>query len=101
MAHGNDYAYESHVKSCLLYINYNRQQYIEETISVTAAAIAFQRARFGAGSGPILLDDIQCTGNETSLLQCSHGGIRNHNCVHHEDASVSCFNGKIELYRNH
>ena len=97
MAQCNDYAipvYKLHVKSCRLYMKYHRQQYIEETMSVTAAAVAFQSARFGEGQGPILLDDIHCAGNETSLLQCTHGGIRNHNCGHHEDASVACLNCK-------
>ncbi|KAG6937492.1 deleted in malignant brain tumors 1, partial [Chelydra serpentina] len=47
-------------------------------------------ARFGEGSGNILLDDMQCRGNESSLLQCSHRGWGIHNCAHREDASVIC-----------
>ena len=54
------------------------------------AVTAHHRARFGQGSGQILLDDLQCTGREASLLECSHRGINSHNCGHSEDASVTC-----------
>jgi len=47
-------------------------------------------AHFGTGPDPIWLDDIHCTGSETNLTKCKHGGWGKHNCVHHEDAGVVC-----------
>ncbi|XP_066566452.1 deleted in malignant brain tumors 1 protein-like [Amia ocellicauda] len=54
------------------------------------ATLAPQRAEFGEGSGPITLDDLQCTGNESSLLDCPSLGFYTHNCMHAEDAGVVC-----------
>ena len=47
-------------------------------------------ARFGQGSGPIVLDDVGCSGYETYLWSCSHNPWNTHNCGHSEDASVIC-----------
>ncbi|XP_065602462.1 deleted in malignant brain tumors 1 protein-like [Cyrtonyx montezumae] len=47
-------------------------------------------AHFGAGTGRILLDNVQCRGDEASLLNCQHEGWAVHNCGHMEDASVIC-----------
>ena len=51
---------------------------------------------YGPGLGPILLDDVNCTGNESSLFSCDHNGLGNHNCSHFQDAAVNC-PGKIIL----
>ncbi|XP_038074969.1 scavenger receptor cysteine-rich domain superfamily protein-like [Patiria miniata] len=48
------------------------------------------------GNGPILLDDVACTGYETDLENCQHGGIGNHNCFFFEDAGVIC-NPRVRL----
>ena len=53
-------------------------------------ATALQRAPFGRGTGPILLDNIGCSGSETQLVDCINSGIGIHNCDHIEDAGVVC-----------
>ncbi|XP_042329681.1 soluble scavenger receptor cysteine-rich domain-containing protein SSC5D-like [Sceloporus undulatus] len=47
-------------------------------------------ARYGPGSGPIWLDDVNCTGSEFTLRRCRSQPWGKHNCNHHEDASVIC-----------
>jgi len=46
--------------------------------------------RYGPGSGFILLDNVQCVGNETSIADCPHAGWNVNDCDHSEDVSVSC-----------
>ena len=59
---------------------------------------AYGSARYGQGTGPILLDDVACFGSESSLFSCRHEEFGNYNCHHHEDASVRC--GSIEGENN-
>ena len=55
---------------------------------------AYGGAVYGQGNGQIWLDDLICTGSESSLLNCGHQGIGSHNCGHEDDASVTCYNGE-------
>ncbi len=57
---------------------------------VLSGSTAVSNAVFGQGNGPILLDDLSCTGQETRLIDCPHGGIEASNCVHSSDAGVRC-----------
>ena len=45
---------------------------------------------FGPGEGNILLDNVECRGDEDSLLSCYHDGIAVNDCNHNEDAGVKC-----------
>ena len=51
---------------------------------------------FGGGIGVIWFDDFICTGHEESLLDCSHSGVKVHDCNHGEDASAVC-SGELRL----
>ncbi|XP_053399313.1 deleted in malignant brain tumors 1 protein-like [Mercenaria mercenaria] len=73
---------------------------------------AFQQAYFGQGIGRIVLDDLQCYGDESSIDQCRSSGWMHENCGHGEDAGVSChttvrlvngtsmYSGRVEVYHN-
>ena len=61
---------------------------------------AYHGAYYGAGTGPIHLDNVRCSGNEQRLIDCPH--IRNtytvtplQDCSHVEDAAVSCQTGTM------
>ena len=54
------------------------------------AVCAPQQANFGEGSGTTWLDEVLCSGTESSITQCSHNGFGIHNCVAREDAGVVC-----------
>ena len=45
---------------------------------------------FTNGVGQIWLDNVQCRGTETRLIDCPANALGSHNCVHSEDAGVRC-----------
>ena len=54
------------------------------------AVSAHHGAHFGRGSGKIWLDNVGCSGSESSIENCSHNGWGVGDCNHKEDASVTC-----------
>ena len=74
----------------------------------------FRSSRFGAGAGPVWLDDMLCRGNEASLLDCplasgrtARDAIGVHNCKADEIVGVRCIaagdvvrpyvNGRVDI----
>ena len=51
---------------------------------------AYTSGHFGAGTGPIFLDEVQCSSSASQLLECSSRPILSHNCIHSDDAGVGC-----------
>ncbi|CAL9707838.1 unnamed protein product [Knipowitschia caucasica] len=76
------------------------------------ALMAVPGSFFGPGFDDIWLDDVNCLGNESSIVQCEHPDFSNHNCGHGEDAGVICSahlrllggpdqcSGSVELYHD-
>ena len=64
-------------------------------LGYSRATSAHGEAAFGEGSGPILYDDVACSGCEAHLADCRHN--RRHNCDHDEDAGVICEGIHIQL----
>ena len=59
--------------------------------SVIPDPIAIFNARFGLNTtNIIILDEVQCRGDETSLIECQHAGIGRHNCRSSAAAGVVC-----------
>ena len=52
-------------------------------------AISYSFAHFGQGSGPIFMDDVECSGYELRLIDCIHDNITTED-RHFEDAGVLC-----------
>ena len=63
-----------------------------------AGGRAYSNAHFGAGSGQIFLDDVQCTSSSNQLLECPSRPILSHNCLHSADAGVGCEGIDIYYY---
>ncbi|EDV19474.1 uncharacterized protein TRIADDRAFT_62104 [Trichoplax adhaerens] len=75
---------------CDDYWDLNDANVICRQLKLPPASAAPKNAFFGAGTGPIWLDDVKCTGSETYINQCNTSAWQSHNCIHKEDAGVVC-----------
>ena len=68
-------------------------------VRAVSGMLILLRSHFGAGRGPILLDDLVCEGDESSLLDCevasgvtARNAIGVHNCSRGETVGARCTN---------
>ena len=66
--------------------------------TLTSGAIPVRGGLFGNSSEDILLDELHCDGNESSLLACEHDGFYINDCDHSEDAGVRCQGMQLDSY---
>ena len=64
----------------------------------TGASAVTSSSTFGQGSGPIIFDDLQCTGLEYRLIDCVHSAAVD-GCSHTQDVGVICIAGKKLLLK--
>ncbi|XP_050395591.1 deleted in malignant brain tumors 1 protein [Patella vulgata] len=53
-------------------------------------ALSFGKSHFGSGSGPVWIDDLSCSGDESSISVCAFRKWGTSNCDHLEDVGVMC-----------
>ena len=51
---------------------------------------------FGGGVGPIYLGEVECTGTEVGLGDCSRTTFPGF-CSHFKDAGVTCYEGETHI----
>ena len=68
----------------------NNAKVVCRQLGYSGAFNALQGGQVASGSGPILLDEVSCTGKEPNLTSCSHLGWEINDCSHFEDAGVQC-----------
>ncbi len=55
-------------------------------------------AHFGPGSGKIWMDNVRCSGSESTIFKCLKRKMGENNCKHNKDVGVIC-SGKLIFSR--
>lgn len=75
---------------CDDYFGMDEAHVICQQLDCGRALSVLDEAYFGRGYGPIWMDDIFCSGKESSITECAHAGFANQDCSHGEDVGVVC-----------
>ena len=65
-----------------------------------AGAIPYFNSHFGSGSGPIILDRVTCSRQESNILECLHGGIGvvSSSCNRYNQVGIQCISKCHDVY---
>ena len=63
------------------------------TLSLFSGSVALSGASFGEGTGRIWLNNVQCTGSERQLRNCTVSSNGINSCTHMQDAGLRCLSG--------
>ena len=69
--------------------SYEFQVYVSNFIHIIGAT-ALTGVAVPDGTGPIWLDNVNCGGTESRLIDCPARPLGAHNCDHSDDAGVRC-----------
>ena len=70
--------------------NLNNSNVVCRQLGYHSAITSYSAGPSLKGQGSIWLDEVSCTGQEESLLLCSHATIGESDCFHVEDIVVRC-----------
>lgn len=83
-----------------MFLQHNPHNLLIVWFSACSTGASFRgAASYGAGTGKIWLDNVNCTGSETSITQCRSNGWGAHNCGHNEDVGIVCSSGQSVVWR--
>ena len=71
---------------------------IVTTVYTPAVGIPRRGGFYGNSPSPLVLDNVVCFGNESSILECQHNGLGIASCSYRDDAGVQCLGRKTDYY---
>uniref|UniRef100_A0A672Y8K6 SRCR domain-containing protein n=1 Tax=Sphaeramia orbicularis TaxID=375764 RepID=A0A672Y8K6_9TELE len=75
---------------CNLYWGFSDAQVVCRQMGCETAQAVSAAGQFGEGTGPVWLDDVRCSGKESSLTECPHHKSETHDCEYGKDFGVVC-----------
>ena len=69
-------------------------------LGFTGALVAKAHAAFGRGNRKIWLTNVQCQGDESSLMKCANSGWGTYYCRQNKYAGVRCSTGDNKFIKN-